>query len=928
MTNTNENKGLSKYAEALLSSFNDTYILEAAINTFQFKRDDYTSYGKDNIITTFKAIAESFGLNNIGEHESLINSNQAYAILYATYIHSVVILKNSGHTITADVHEAGVRLITSIISSDRSLHLLDSNIYKIIFGIHIYMTSLVLGINDGSDTIIRWVEDNNSSLTWLIKNNPIIKFNGKTYKREHCLDVLSSFGIDYSLFDIIYDLMKDNVEFFKEAISVVRTDRRRSRVSDMLASDVFSADFLENKYFNSTFTSVSKGNRYAVYYDSVGMSYILFKMIRDVKYKGVLTISEKSKLNKVLGPLLGYNYICIEMSKETIKSLISNETLNENSRRYDISTPMTILTIIEAKLKLTGVVGSYAEKPLEELLSDVGSNDIYVNTLLEAEHCRIGDSDVEYLSFMNKIGALDYMMRRVRLLYKSYIKSFHLDNKNYDKVFGDMPVKRLDEAGINPYFVKVLYESISVNGSNIGGIDPKCIYESFHSNLYHASEEGKEQLKNELTKENIDKLFVKASRAGVQFSTALCVVMEQISCFGNSFEWVMSNVFNTKAIEMNKALAGSGGIIRPLILLNLKLSVLNATLGVLPAMEYLSRHKYSTVHSRFDIDSSLYALEEKFKQGDMRKVLKHLKDITDRLFSINPSVSISIISSIIELGTNVSSRELLFKAMDEVMLSDNIDITNVEKALRKLKAEMTESTIRENCGISISETKPKRIDVVNVNNETDDLYVHFHKHDDIEVSLLGEITNCCQTFDGAAKTAVIEGIVNPYSGFISVRRKDNDKIVAQSWIWLTDDRKTLYLDSIESRYTGDVIKNVTKTICEWAKGQKYNIAIGAAWTKIDKEVATTNGFVYKTSKATSTKLTSVESFNEWLAANKEIFDLRASFSDNTGAFLKSYNLHSSTKEVFDVPDITQDAFRATSDNIYSDARGSIYVLEK
>ena len=61
--------------------------------------------------------------------------------------------------------------------------------------------------------------------------------------------------------------------------------------------------------------------------------------------------------------------------------------------------------------------------------------------------------------------------------------------------------------------------------------------------------------------------------------------------------------------------------------------------------------------------------------------------------------------------------------------------------------------------------------------------------------ILGNITNCCQTLDGVAKSCVEYGLSQRNSRFMVFRNKD--KIIGQSWVWYDEDTKKICLDNIE-----------------------------------------------------------------------------------------------------------------------------------
>ncbi|MFA6303552.1 MAG: hypothetical protein WC627_10555 [Legionella sp.] len=76
---------------------------------------------------------------------------------------------------------------------------------------------------------------------------------------------------------------------------------------------------------------------------------------------------------------------------------------------------------------------------------------------------------------------------------------------------------------------------------------------------------------------------------------------------------------------------------------------------------------------------------------------------------------------------------------------------------------------------------------------------------DLDGLFLGEYTSCCQSFGKSAESAIVNGMTSLYSGFYVVRR--NDKIIAQSWVWITEDGEVVF-DSWEfiNKHEGHIYK--------------------------------------------------------------------------------------------------------------------------
>lgn len=101
-------------------------------------------------------------------------------------------------------------------------------------------------------------------------------------------------------------------------------------------------------------------------------------------------------------------------------------------------------------------------------------------------------------------------------------------------------------------------------------------------------------------------------------------------------------------------------------------------------------------------------------------------------------------------------------------------------------------------------------------------------NDPVQFSL-GHITSCCQTLDGAAESSMIEGLLNPDSGFLVFEK--GKKIIAQAWIWLSTDKQTLVLDNIE--FANDrKIKCIEPVLLKWVNESPYqNIQMGLGYNK-------------------------------------------------------------------------------------------------
>lgn len=103
--------------------------------------------------------------------------------------------------------------------------------------------------------------------------------------------------------------------------------------------------------------------------------------------------------------------------------------------------------------------------------------------------------------------------------------------------------------------------------------------------------------------------------------------------------------------------------------------------------------------------------------------------------------------------------------------------------------------------------------------------------------ILGQLTVCCQRLNGSAEASMMEGLVNPDSGFLVFERED--KVLGQAWIWLSEDKETLVLDNIEladNRKPHDILLLLKHWVIHLPYGQ-VQMGVGFNQVKIGKEVA-------------------------------------------------------------------------------------------
>ncbi|WP_163102576.1 hypothetical protein [Peribacillus alkalitolerans] len=96
--------------------------------------------------------------------------------------------------------------------------------------------------------------------------------------------------------------------------------------------------------------------------------------------------------------------------------------------------------------------------------------------------------------------------------------------------------------------------------------------------------------------------------------------------------------------------------------------------------------------------------------------------------------------------------------------------------------------------------------------------------------MLGVLTVCCQRLDGTGEACMMEGLINPESGFLVFRR--GSKVLAQSWIWLTEDQTCLVLDNIELA-DGRKTEDIFDLLFRWSKQSTYkNIQMGTGFNRV------------------------------------------------------------------------------------------------
>lgn len=102
-------------------------------------------------------------------------------------------------------------------------------------------------------------------------------------------------------------------------------------------------------------------------------------------------------------------------------------------------------------------------------------------------------------------------------------------------------------------------------------------------------------------------------------------------------------------------------------------------------------------------------------------------------------------------------------------------------------------------------------------------------NDELQI-MLGVLTVCCQRLDGTGEACMIEGLINPDSGFLVFTR--GSKVLAQSWVWLTEDRTCLVLDNIELADCREP-EDILNLLFQWVSQSSYqNIQMGTGFNRV------------------------------------------------------------------------------------------------
>lgn len=95
--------------------------------------------------------------------------------------------------------------------------------------------------------------------------------------------------------------------------------------------------------------------------------------------------------------------------------------------------------------------------------------------------------------------------------------------------------------------------------------------------------------------------------------------------------------------------------------------------------------------------------------------------------------------------------------------------------------------------------------------------------------ILGNLTNCCQTLDGAGSSCVKVGVMHPDAGFLAIKK--SGRVVAQGFCWLANS-ESLVLDNIELSNDRDV-SLIIPVLREWLEKVSYpNVDIGIGYNQM------------------------------------------------------------------------------------------------
>lgn len=98
-------------------------------------------------------------------------------------------------------------------------------------------------------------------------------------------------------------------------------------------------------------------------------------------------------------------------------------------------------------------------------------------------------------------------------------------------------------------------------------------------------------------------------------------------------------------------------------------------------------------------------------------------------------------------------------------------------------------------------------------DETKEVYYKYIEKDNPFGLVLGNKTNCCQTFGQFGEECMVAGMTDPYCGFVTINNEEI--LIGQAWVWYDVKTHTVALDNIEvPEVCADFIKENEKEIID------------------------------------------------------------------------------------------------------------------
>lgn len=135
----------------------------------------------------------------------------------------------------------------------------------------------------------------------------------------------------------------------------------------------------------------------------------------------------------------------------------------------------------------------------------------------------------------------------------------------------------------------------------------------------------------------------------------------------------------------------------------------------------------------------------------------------------------------------------------------------------------------------VEKQKCDKTDIPDYRYDNDRVFVEFLEKQDPSALYMGELSGCCQHLGSAGRGAALQSFTEPWTRVLLIKSKGSGKLLAQAFIWLTADRKTIYLDSIESVLrTNDAIvgESIIPAIRGWATAftAQTGLQVGIGYT--------------------------------------------------------------------------------------------------